>query len=44
MISASNHMMLENTLPSMKAAFEAGADVLKLDVHLCRWYYRGSIR
>ncbi|MBP1849818.1 glycerophosphodiester phosphodiesterase family protein [Rhizobium halophytocola] len=28
------HGFLENTLPSMRAAFEAGADVVELDVHL----------
>ncbi len=28
------HEFLENTLPSMKAAFDAGADVVELDVHL----------
>nr|WP_249116707.1 glycerophosphodiester phosphodiesterase family protein [Ciceribacter sp. L1K23] len=28
------HAYLENTLPSMAAAFEAGADVVELDVHL----------
>jgi glycerophosphoryl diester phosphodiesterase len=27
------HEYLENTLPSMRAAFEAGADVVELDVH-----------
>ncbi len=27
------HAFIENTLPSMKAAFEAGADVVELDVH-----------
>ena len=27
------HDYLENTLPSMEAAFAAGADVLELDVH-----------
>jgi glycerophosphoryl diester phosphodiesterase len=27
------HDYLENTLPSMKASFEAGADVIELDVH-----------
>ena len=28
------HPFIENTLPSMEAAFEAGADVVELDVHL----------
>ncbi|SMC63988.1 glycerophosphodiester phosphodiesterase family protein [Rhizobium sp. RU36D] len=28
------HAFLENTLPSMEAAFAAGADVVELDVHL----------
>lgn len=28
------HDFLENTIPSMKAAFEAGASVVELDVHL----------
>jgi glycerophosphoryl diester phosphodiesterase len=28
------HELLENTLPSMEAAFAAGADVVELDVHL----------
>jgi glycerophosphoryl diester phosphodiesterase len=27
------HDFLENTLPSMRAAFEAGADIVELDVH-----------
>jgi glycerophosphoryl diester phosphodiesterase len=27
------HGYLENTLPSMKASFEAGADIIELDVH-----------
>ncbi|MFE8699917.1 glycerophosphodiester phosphodiesterase family protein [Cytobacillus sp. FJAT-54145] len=27
------HPFIENTLPSMKAAFEAGADVVEIDVH-----------
>lgn len=27
------HAFLENTIPSMRAAFEAGADVVELDVH-----------
>ena len=28
------HGFIENTLPSMRAAFEAGADVVEIDVHL----------
>ena len=32
-IHAPTHPFLENTLPSMAAAFAAGADVLELDVH-----------
>src|SRR5690606_5397463 len=28
------HAFIENTLPSMEAAFAAGADVVELDVHL----------
>ncbi len=28
------HGFIENTIPSMRAAFEAGADVIELDVHL----------
>lgn len=28
------HGLIENTLPSMRAAFDAGADVVELDVHL----------
>lgn len=27
------HTLLENTIPSMRAAFDAGADVIELDVH-----------
>lgn len=27
------HSFLENTIPSMRAAFEAGADIVELDVH-----------
>ncbi len=27
------HAFLENTLPSMKAGFEAGADIIEIDVH-----------
>jgi len=33
-IGPPTHDLLENTLPSMAAAFEAGADVVELDVHL----------
>lgn len=33
-IAEPTHGFLENTIPSMKAAFEAGADVVELDVHL----------
>ncbi len=29
-----SHGFIENTIPSMRAAFEAGADVVELDVHL----------
>jgi len=29
----SNHRYLENTIPSMRASFAAGADVVELDVH-----------
>ena len=32
-IDAPRHALLENTLPSMQAAFAAGADVVELDVH-----------
>lgn len=32
-IYAPEHTFLENTLPSMKAAFEAGADVVEFDIH-----------
>ena len=32
-IFAPTHDYLENTLPSMAAAFEAGADIVELDVH-----------
>lgn len=28
------HGFMENTIPSMKAAFDAGADIVELDVHL----------
>src|SRR5262245_16840649 len=27
------HAFLENTLPSMRAAFEAGADIVEFDIH-----------
>ncbi|KON89712.1 glycerophosphodiester phosphodiesterase [Sporosarcina globispora] len=30
------HSFLENTIPSMKAAFEAGADVVELDIQLTK--------
>jgi glycerophosphoryl diester phosphodiesterase len=33
-IHAPTHDFIENTLPSMAAAFEAGADVVELDIHL----------
>ncbi|CCF19260.1 exported protein of unknown function [Pseudorhizobium banfieldiae] len=33
-ILAPTHPFLENTIPSMQAAFAAGADVVELDVHL----------
>lgn len=33
-IFAPEHGYLENTIPSMRAAFEAGAEVVELDVHL----------
>lgn len=32
-IDAPTHSFIENTLPSMKAAFDLGADVIELDVH-----------
>ncbi|ODT68225.1 MAG: glycerophosphodiester phosphodiesterase [Pelagibacterium sp. SCN 63-23] len=32
-IDAPRHGLLENTLPSMQAAFAAGADIVELDVH-----------
>src|SRR5690606_33743716 len=32
-IFAPTHGLLENTLPSMQAAFAAGADIVELDVH-----------
>ena len=33
MIDTPRHDYIENTLPSMRAAFEAGADVVEIDVH-----------
>ncbi|MEL6366250.1 MAG: glycerophosphodiester phosphodiesterase family protein [Pseudomonadota bacterium] len=33
-IDPPRHPLLENTIPSMAAAFEAGADVVEIDVHL----------
>ena len=30
---APTHALLENTLPSMRAAFEAGADMVEIDIH-----------
>lgn len=33
-IDPPRHRFIENTLPSMRAAFAAGADVVELDVHL----------
>jgi glycerophosphoryl diester phosphodiesterase len=33
-IFAPEHSFIENTLPSMRAAFAAGADIVELDVHL----------
>jgi glycerophosphoryl diester phosphodiesterase len=35
-IQQPEHPYLENTLPSMRAAFDAGADVVELDVHLTK--------
>ncbi|WP_274423314.1 glycerophosphodiester phosphodiesterase family protein [Chelativorans sp. YIM 93263] len=32
-IFPSTHSFIENTIPSMRAAFEAGADVVEIDVH-----------
>jgi glycerophosphoryl diester phosphodiesterase len=32
-IAPPSHDLLENTIPSMRAAFEAGAEVVELDVH-----------
>jgi glycerophosphoryl diester phosphodiesterase len=34
LIDQPSHELIENTLPSMKAAFEAGADIVELDIHL----------
>ena len=31
-----DHPFLENTLPSMKAAFEAGADIIEFDIQLTK--------
>lgn len=33
-IAAAEHRYIENTVPSMQAAFDLGADVVELDVHL----------
>jgi glycerophosphoryl diester phosphodiesterase len=33
-IRAPEHNFLENTIPSMRAAFDAGADIVEFDVHL----------
>ena len=33
-IQTPNHALIENTIPSMRAAFDLGADVVELDVHL----------
>jgi glycerophosphoryl diester phosphodiesterase len=33
MIDPPRHDFIENTLPSMKAAFEAGADIVEFDIH-----------
>ncbi|MGR3501952.1 glycerophosphodiester phosphodiesterase family protein [Pseudaestuariivita sp.] len=33
-ITPVTHGFIENTLPSMQAAFDAGADVIELDIHL----------
>lgn len=30
------HALIENTLPSMRAAFEAGADMVELDIHVTK--------
>lgn len=35
-IHAPTHTLIENTLPSMRAAFDAGADMVELDVHPTR--------
>ncbi len=32
-IDEPEHEFLENTIPSMKAAFEAGADIVEIDIH-----------
>src|SRR5262245_37519311 len=34
LIAPPQHLFLENTLASMRAAFDSGADVVELDVHL----------
>jgi len=34
LIEQPTHPYLENTIPSMQAAFDAGADIVELDVHL----------
>src|ERR1044071_8049905 len=34
LINPPSHDFIENTLPSMQAAFDAGAEVVELDVHL----------
>ncbi len=31
------HTYLENTIPSMEAAFAAGADIVELDIHPTTW-------
>jgi glycerophosphoryl diester phosphodiesterase len=36
MIHPPAHAFIENTLPSMRAAFEAGADIVELDIHPTR--------
>jgi glycerophosphoryl diester phosphodiesterase len=36
MIHPPNHDFIENTLPSMRAAFDAGADIVELDIHPTR--------
>ena len=35
-IDPPTHEFLENTIPSMRAAFDAGADLVELDVHITR--------